>query len=43
MIGAGVHLYTCVYMTPKKFEWHFSGRAVVELVYKFNEKSTASV
>ena len=29
-IGAGVHLYIyiymCVYMTKKKFEWHFSGR-----------------
>ena len=31
VIGAGVHLYilyvcVCVCMTPKKFEWHFSGR-----------------
>ena len=27
VIGAGAHLYVClnIYVTPKKFEWHFSG------------------
>ena len=28
VIVVGVHLYVClyVYVTPKKLEWHFSGR-----------------